>query len=733
MNLDQIHEASNAVKQHLLDKQLKSALEMATLIVNESQLFHFADTLNELNQHYNLLIQYYISGVDDPSRVGVYNSISSKLFVLNEELYEEILTHNSPGFQYTSKRFFSHTRRYLTASDLYSSLVYYHNQSALIQSSPENHQIELKRIRSNFELSLSELFGQFFIASKLNDSECNLFNDILHSDYPGKVEKVLVVSALTLNLWRMFDQVKLNLLLDAIDSTDADVRQRAMVGLVFVLAKYNDFLPLFPALNNRLVLICDDPRNVRNLQNIIIQIISSAETESISKRMKEEILPEMMKISPFLSNKLKSDRNITHEDGDEENAAWDEMLEKSGLKDTLKELTDLQLEGADVYMSTFAMLKSFPFFSEFCNWFMPFDPIHSSISGLLNSGNNSLVAAFVNNNHMCNSDKYSFCFTMLQMPEAARANLLSSFTSEVEQMDELNKEESILIPDKLDKNITKQYIQDLYRFFNLFPHKHDFDNAFVYSLKLHHSQLFGFMSVKKDLRVIVADYYFVKGHFTAFVELMLQELEFSKPNALLMQKLGFAYQQIGDLHLALQSYQRADMITPDDFWTVKKIGYCFKNLENYERALEIYQHANFLKPNQKGVLYQIASCLASLKRYDEALKIYYQLEAEFGEEEKVWRPIIRCALFAGNIAKSDYYIGKVLIINPTAADYMHAAHVAWSQKRMKHAIEFYRECRAVLGGKMDVFYREFKADIEILDIIGIDENEIPLMLDALSD
>jgi len=39
---------------------------------------------------------------------------------------------------------------------------------------------------------------------------------------------------------------------------------------------------------------------------------------------------------------------------------------------TMEELTNLQMEGADVYMSAFANLKHFDFFRNFQNWFVPF-------------------------------------------------------------------------------------------------------------------------------------------------------------------------------------------------------------------------------------------------------------------------------------------------------------------------------------------------------------------------
>ena len=58
-------------------------------------------------------------------------------------------------------------------------------------------------------------------------------------------------------------------------------------------------------------------------------------------------------------------------------------------------MNELQLEGADVYMSTFAQLKSYPFFQNPHNWFYPFDMQHSSIIrefGLKPTGENAVLS-----------------------------------------------------------------------------------------------------------------------------------------------------------------------------------------------------------------------------------------------------------------------------------------------------------------------------------------------------
>lgn len=91
--------------------------------------------------------------------------------------------------------------------------------------------------------------------------------------------------------------------------------------------------------------------------------------------MNEELLPEMMKLGPSLYKKIRQEDLMNDINALEENPEWQEMLDKSGITDKLKELTDLQMEGADVFMSTFSHLKSFPFSSRFKIGFCRLIPI----------------------------------------------------------------------------------------------------------------------------------------------------------------------------------------------------------------------------------------------------------------------------------------------------------------------------------------------------------------------
>ena len=660
MNATQIHTTYKNALRYLSIGQLKNAFETTKTLVDELQIGEFGDRLEDLQQNYGYLLNYFIEGIEDPQRKSVYNKLIAKCFILNSELREELLLRNSSNFEFTQKRYYPHTKRHNSPSELFKALQYYHTQTALFASLDENHDIEKRRLRTNYESLLPEFFGLFWLTTTYQTEEKSIFNKVLDVNYSGWLEKSLLTSALTLNLWRTFDENKLMLLFDACQSTDQNVKQRALVGMCFVLLKYNRFLPFFPSVRNRLVLLSDDSHTVENFHNIIIQLIATAETEKITKKMQEEILPEVMKISPLLKDKMDTDSILSSEEWAEENPAWQDILEKSGVTDKLQELTELQMEGADVYMSTFSMLKSFPFFSVFTHWFLPFDGQFSAISDLFKSDEKNLLTAFVRNNLMCNSDKYSFCLSILQMPESQRGVLKQSFKMEAEQLDEISKDEAILTPDLASKNLSKQYIQDLFRFFKLYPQRADFSDMFAYSLLTHRSVLFDILSANSDFKTSIAEYYFLKNHYSQALELFEEIQHETVPSAALYQKIGYSYQQTSQLPKALAAYLKADIIQPDDSWTIRKLALCYRLSGNFEKALEYYQHSDYLKPNQSTVLLQIGHCYLELKKFKEALNIYFKLDAEDSENPKVWRAITWCAYVSGSTQQAEYYANKLI-------------------------------------------------------------------------
>ena len=731
MNATQIDTTYKAILRFVSASRLKPAFDRIKIMIDDLQYGEFSDRFNELERNYKFLLEYYLKGVQDPERKSVYSKLVAKLLILLADVREELMMKNSSNFEYSQKRFFPYTRKHQTVNELFNALQYFHKQSALLSENKEQYKIELSRMRSNFEDALDELFGVFWLATRYTEEENNLYKKLLEADDKYWVEKSLMVSAVTLNLWRKFDEQKIMLLFDSCENADQKVVQRALVGLTFILAKYNIYLPYFPSIRNRLVLLVDQNRIAENFQNIIIQIIGTTETEKISRKLREEILPEMMKINPLLRDKMDAENFLNSDEWAEANPEWQEILDESGLSDKLKELSDLQLEGADVYMSTFSMLKNFTFFSQFSHWFLPFDTENSAVNQLFESDEKTILSAFVNSNVMCNSDKYSFCLSVLQMPESQRNMLKHSFKMESDQMDEMEEEMSILSPETITKNISKQYIQDLFRFFKLQPHKEDFEDMFSYSLTLHRTWLFDILSSIPGFSESVAEYYFSKGYYLQALELYEKIQSESQPSAALYQKMGYAYQQTSQLQKALDAYLKADMIQPDDGWTIRKIALCYRLLGNYEKALAFYQHADFLKPGQYSTQIHIAQCYFELGKFKDALAIYYKLDAENVDDIKVWKAIAKCNFFDGNLDKADYYSEKIILAEPNAYDYLLSGHISWCRRQLSAAANAYRKALEMLQNKWEVFQDLFNEDKDRLISFGIREEELPLMMDAL--
>ena len=71
--------------------------------------------------------------------------------------------------------------------------------------------------------------------------------------------------------------------------------------------------------------MADDSGTTESLQNIIIQIIATTETDQISKKLQEEIFPELMKLRPMIDKGLSDESLLNTDEWGEINPDWQEM------------------------------------------------------------------------------------------------------------------------------------------------------------------------------------------------------------------------------------------------------------------------------------------------------------------------------------------------------------------------------------------------------------------------
>lgn len=728
MNQQEILKTHKKISESLSNRQLKDSFNTLDLLLHSLQIWSFSETKIELENTYKLMLQYTVEGVQDPERRVIYNKLIASVYALADNAKDALLLRDSNNFEYQQIRMYNSSNP-ITSEKLYSDIVDSRVNMGLLALVDEN--IDKKYdLRLHHEQLQIELFNKFWLTQHYTESESSFILRFMKNKEIDNHDRALLVSAVTLNVLRSFDEEKILLLFDFYAESSSLVKQRALVGILLSMYIYNDRLNFYPSIKNRLLLQSDDFNFRKNVKLIIFQFIRSKQTEDIARKLKEEILPEMMKISPMLQKKIDLEDVNNIEDFEEKNPEWQEILEKSGVADKLKEISELQIEGADVFMSTFASLKNFPFFNAISNWFLIFDTQHSALKTLSDSMQQSFLQSLLKSSMMCNSDKYSFCLSLSQISDSQRNMMMSSFRMETEQMEEIKNE--IFSETQTDEIVSNQYLQDLYRFYKLYFYKNHFIDIFSLPLDFQNTWLYENIGFEiQDLREL-AEYYFSKNHYSDALGIFLHLLEKQKDNVELYQKSGYCYQLQGKTLQALEQYLQAETISTDDKWTIKKIAFCYRLLQNNEKALEYYKRAIQIdETSDIQIELNIGHCLLDLKKYADALNIYFKIELSFSENPKVWRAIAWCSFLCLKLEQAQKYYFKLLETNPNYNDYLNAGHVEWALGNKTKALEYYKKSIDENSGNLADFLDNFEKDIPYLLVAKINEEDIPFMTDRL--
>ncbi|MFV0419194.1 MAG: tetratricopeptide repeat protein [Dysgonomonas sp.] len=732
MNSRDIISLKKEILLHLSKRQLKDAFEALMKLTLSTQDWKLSETLSELETNYKYMLHYLFEGVEDSKRENVYQNVLRSLYELTDDTADELLRINSSNIFYEKYRINALNTRNIT--DYQSQLKEISDSFSLVDLLEEGDEKQSRKrdLSVKRERIGSDMFYNTYVSLRTTENDFDKYLSFLHNFEIPTREKSLFLSAITLSLFHRFDSRKVQLLMQATVFDNMHLRTRAIVGLVIVMQMYDTRWPLYAELQDQLGTLSENQDFRRAVLRIIIQLIRSRETEQISKKIKEEILPEMMKFNNLAGRKLNMEELMGETDFSEKNPEWQKELEESGLGQKLQEYSNLQMEGADVFHSTFSSLKHFPFFSEMSNWFLPFDPSYSEISSLFPEGNenNLLKAAVLDSGHMCNSDKYSFCLSLAQISQAQRDMMMGRMGAESEQIKELQKEAQAMNPTIDDEIVSNQYIQDLYRFFKLNPYKNSFFDIFNLSINFYDKKSIApLISSKEDMRKI-AFYCFEKNNFNEALHI-LEKLSVSDDlSDNIWQKIGYCKQMINDLDGALSAYLQADLLKPNNSWIIKRIAQLYRTQKKPELSLEYYKKAAKLTPDNINIELNIGHCYLELNDYEEALNTYFKVELLDTKGAKAQRPIAWTAFLLKKYDLSQKYYNQILTRKPTVHDYLNAGHVELCIGKMKNAISYYRQA-FYIENDFTQLLSLFEADKETLITHGVDENIFLFLYDQI--
>ncbi|MCD8166632.1 MAG: hypothetical protein LUE93_11270 [Bacteroides sp.] len=713
----------------LNERRLKEALSELEYFLHDIPEWDIKDKLESIDTSYKYMLRYMEQGSQDPERDKLYRKMVTDAYDIADRARIMRLTGSSTGYYFDRTRY-HRMMPMRSLKELQLELESYTGDIAVSNLLQEEEQSDLMPVRKRHEAALSEVFYQVWTAGKWKEEEAEEARNFLDSLLIQINNLALFVSALTLSLSEQFDIKKLMLLFDAYQHPSNEVNQRAIVGLALIIYQYDNRLSLYPEVEARITLLNEDTLFSNNLSRIQIQLLRCRETKKIDKKMREEIIPEMIRNAP---NMKLGPENQEEEGGDDRNPDWQDWMEESGLNDKLREISELQMEGADVYMNTFAQLKTFPFFREMSNWFYPFDIQHSAVVeafGTTWKKRNIVLDTILQSDFFCNSDKYSFCFTMMQVPQAQRDMMEQQFRAQNEALDEAKRYDKMIAFSQEVEILSNQYIHDLYRFYKLFPRRQEFHDFFDDSLNLQNCKTLKDTLSDTSNKVTLAGYFFHKGYLAEALSLYQDITEETGGDAETFQKIGYCYQKQNKFEEAISSYLQADILKPDNIWTNRSLAKCYRSLKQYGKALEYYRKVEAVQPDNITILSQIGHCLAEEKKCDEALNYFFKIELLDNENPKAWRPIAWCSFVTGKHTQAMKYYNKLLEASPNIHDFLNAGHVAWSLGEIYKAVEYYE--KAIKRSKdWNDFLSLFNKDKEDLIIQGIRETEIPLMLDLL--
>ena len=590
-------------------KQFYHFLEDLAKEIREAELTELEYELSGIISTYDALIDYFKQGIADPERDRVYQQLVGRALQLSDRCV--IAAKGAKEMPYYTSQQRTARRESLRTYQL--QLEAFAEGIRSVRDAEE-----LKQLAATHDKQLASLFTDLWIQGTWDAATAAEADGLLLSPHVTRNDQCTIVSAVTLSLLRMFDPLKLLFLCDAYYHSEAMVSMRALVGIVMACYCWSGRIGYYSEVKARLGLLCEDPLFGDQVCEVILQFTRSTDTEEVDRKMREEIIPELMK-----NPKLRRMPNIKPDDStDDINPDWEQWMHESGLEESMREITEWQMEGVDVNMSTFSQLKRYPFFYTICNWFRPFDAWQADMLAIVGNPHGSaspIAETILQSNFMCDSDKYSFCYAIREIPEMQRNAMMS-------QLEEQNKalKESADIPDlkrmskQTTQSILRQYVQNLYRFFKLFTSAQEFDNPFnhlvlcpmrsnpLYHLIMEPDRLFKVIGLNiKQKRYLRAVEFFIR----------LESHHPERMEATQLQQLGLCYQKLKMYREAIEEYTKADLMKPDSYWTIHHLAQCHRELEHYEKALEYYEIAEGMKPDNLSLTFHVAELLYELGEY----------------------------------------------------------------------------------------------------------------------
>ena len=731
MDKTEISKLRNKLYEYLDSKQLVLAFKTLRVMIDDTQKWELSEELNRLTTSYGYMLQYLSQGVLDPQRDNILSQILVDAYTLTDKTVISLAASQSTHIFYQREQQYKNVK----LQNLVEEYIVAQNKIQLLSSVDEanlDNDASTSLMRQCEALE-SDIFNKLWSSFPLNKDEEESVKALFANEQLPSHLKSLVLSALMLGLSKFFDAPKLILLLDSYCKlNDTELKLRAIINAVIIIYLYRNRINAYKDVLTALKSLEIQSDFEGDMQLIFTRLIHSRNTDNISRKLKDDIMPELQKLSPDLFNKIKGKTPGTIDISDiEENPHWQEWLDKSGITRKLEEYNELQLQGGDVFISTFAKLKSYPFFNTLSNWFLPYHDKCTAVTSAFGGKKHPLTGLFKVMPILCDSDKYSMLLSIAAAPESQRNMMFQQFEAQREQLQELQNEEVQSVM-KMRDNIVNRYIQDLYRFFKLYSRRREFKSIFDSDINLTDVECLKPYITHTPTLSVIAEFYFKNGFYDDAIKFYRLMVSNHDADPHVYQKIGYSFQSLGKWREALRNYSRYELVDSSDVWNSKQMAQCYRSLHDHTKAIEYYSKALEISPQSVNLCLSLGHCLLDKGDYDKALQQYYKADFMPKAKHRAWRPIAWCSLLTGKHEQAVNYYKKIISEDTaTSQDLLNYGHVFQVMGNIAEAIAQYRESLTLENHNEEAFAKQYMADAKyVVNKLGVQACDYALLLDA---
>lgn len=707
--------------------RLHEAFGRMRSFAEQAGAFDMTERIRRLEDDYASMLKYFALSAADPSRDRIYDELVAQMRLITDSMMRTQLMRENPTLYYNTARSLS-VRNGLTLASLLEAC-----RAEERRLDMDFDSITDPRRRQRAEALAADVFNYLWTVFPLSQADADALTDA----FSGRAgidagAQALMVSGLTLGLMEFYDARRMELLLTVytLDTVDDDTRLRALVGFMLAMFRYRR-RPLPASVGVILDAAKELPGWAADFKLAVIELIRTRDTERVSKRLNEDIFPSIMKIAPGLQEKIGSGDLSMDELANGENPDWEDMLRRDGVLDKIKEISELQAEGSDIFMGAFSRLKQFRFFSDISNWFLPFSARHSDVAevdGLEGQLGSLLEAMPV----LCDSDKYSVILSISQMPEAQRKMARETFDMQTQQAREAMSEIEKASPETLRKNIVNKYVQNLYRFYTLFRRKNEFFNPFAHTVNLMDIDVLAEGFNDEETLTLVAEFCFKLKLWDEAARMFDRLDHVSMPDAGRSQKLGFCHESAGRYDEAISHYEEAELLDGgNSAWTLRRLAATLRRNGNPARAVGYYKRLEELLPDDYQVALNHGYALTESEDFAGAEQLFHKAlylrpDSVYALRGMAWTQFVN-----RHYAEAEATYAKIFRQVASRQDCVNAGYVALALGKTADALQQFSNALAIASEQPDSLDGWFAADARWLQRAGISQRDLTLVTEAI--